>query len=201
LPEHDAPMTEPTRSMRTTEPKPRDERRFKVRRATPDDARAIAATGVIGWQSAYRGILPDDYLDAMSVETRAIAWRHRLEADTDGLAPAWVGESGGRVVGFVSGGPPRDEDVAPPTAEIYAIYLRPEAWRHGLGTALMGAATGHLRSLGATDLVLWVFEANRAARSFYEALGWRPDGGRQALLVGGFRAQEIRYRLAEQLEG
>jgi ribosomal protein S18 acetylase RimI-like enzyme len=170
-----------------------------VRRAGPDDARAIAETGVIGWRSAYRGLLSDEYLDGMSVDSRDVAWRQRLESDPDGLAPAWVGEAGGRVVAFVSGGPPRDDDIAPPAAEIYAIYLRPEAWRQGLGTALMDTATAHFRANGATYLVLWVFETNARARSFYEALGWVPDGGRQVLLVGGVRATEVRYRLAEPL--
>jgi GNAT superfamily N-acetyltransferase len=190
-------MSEPLRPSRAADRLPREIRRFTVRRAGPDDARAIAETGVAGWRSAYRRILPDDYLDGMSIDTREIAWRHRLEADPDGLTPAWVGETGGRVVGFVTGGPPRDDDVAAPAAEIYAIYLRPEAWRQGLGTALMAAATNHLRRFGATFLVLWVFEANRPARDFYEALGWVADGGRQALMFGGFRAQEVRYRLAE----
>jgi ribosomal protein S18 acetylase RimI-like enzyme len=190
-------MSEPLRPSHGAEAAPRGIRRFTIRRAGPGDARAIAETGVLGWRSAYRGILPDEYLDGMSIDTREIAWQHRLEADPDGLTPAWVGEAGGRVVGFVSGGPPRDEDVAASAAEIYAIYLRPEAWRQGLGRALMDAATTHLRALGATYLVLWVFEANRPARSFYEALGWVADGGRQALMVAGFRAPEIRYRLAE----
>jgi ribosomal protein S18 acetylase RimI-like enzyme len=191
-------MSEPSLPSHAAEGAPREIRRFTVRRARPDDAPAIAETGVFGWRSAYRGILPDEYLDGMSIDTREIAWRHRLEADPEGLTPAWVGESAGRVVGFVSGGPPRDEDVAAPAAEIYAVYLRPEAWRQGLGTALMEEATNHLRRLGATYLVLWVFEANRPARAFYEALGWLPDGGRQALMVAGVRAQEVRYRLAEQ---
>jgi len=166
-----------------------------VRRADPADAHAIAETGVVGWQSAYRGLLPDDYLDGMSVDKRAIAWQSMLEADPEGRTPAWVAETAAGVLGFVSGGPPRDADVSPPTAEIYAIYLRPEAWRRGIGTALMETATAHLRSAGATELVLWVFEANARARAFYQALGWLPDGARQALLVGGQRAMEVRYRL------
>jgi ribosomal protein S18 acetylase RimI-like enzyme len=190
-------MSAPRDPSHRAEKAPRNAGRHTVRRAGPDDARAIAETGVVGWRSAYRGLLADDYLDGMSVDTREIAWRQRLESDFDGLTPAWVGEAGGRVLGFVSGGPPRDDDIAPPAAEIYAIYLRPEAWRRGLGTALMETATVHFRGHGATYLVLWVFEANAPARAFYEALGWVPDGGRQVLRVGGVRATEVRYRLAE----
>jgi ribosomal protein S18 acetylase RimI-like enzyme len=190
-------MSVPRDPSHGAESAPPDIHRHAIRRAGPDDARAIAETGVVGWRSAYRGLLPDDYLDGMSVETREVAWRQRLESDPDGLTPAWVGEVAGRVAGFVSGGPPRDDDIAPPAAEIYAIYLRPEARRQGLGTALMDTATTHFRGHGAPYLVLWVFEANAAARSFYGALGWVPDGGRQVLLVAGVRAVEVRYRLVE----
>ena len=30
------------------------------------------------WQSAYRGIVPDDYLDALEVDSRRERWRARL---------------------------------------------------------------------------------------------------------------------------
>jgi hypothetical protein len=50
----------------------------------------------------------------------------------------------GQVVGFVSSGPPRDEDVPLPAAEIYAIYVRPQSWRHGLGTEPSGRGWGAL---------------------------------------------------------
>jgi len=190
-------MRQPPGQGDATETAPRSSSRYSIRRAAPDDARAIAETGVIGWRTAYRDLLPSAYLDGMAIDSREVAWRHLLEADADGRTPAWVGEEASGVVGFVSGGPPRDADVAPPAAEIYAIYLRPEARRNGLGTALMDAAVAHLRSAGATYLVLWVFEANAPARAFYEALGWVPDDGRQALLVGGVKAIEVRYRLAD----
>jgi ribosomal protein S18 acetylase RimI-like enzyme len=166
-----------------------------IRRATPLDARAIAEVTVTGWQAAYRSILPDDFLDSLRVESRTTAWQEVLARDSEGGTPAWVAERDGRVVGFVGGGPPRDDDVPLPAAEIYAIYVLPDASRQGLGRALLEAAVAHWRGHGTETLVLWVFEANQAARTFYEALGWRPDGARQALEMGGMSAIEVRYRL------
>jgi GNAT superfamily N-acetyltransferase len=117
-----------------------------------------------------------------------------IESDVDGRTPAWVAEAGNRTVGFVSSGPPRDEDVQLPAAEIYALYVEPSGWRRGTGTALLAAAADHLTAGGAKSLVLWVFEANARARSFYAAMGWHPDGARQTLELGGVAAWEIRYR-------
>jgi len=166
-----------------------------IRRATATDAHAIAAIVVRGWQAAYRGILPDDFLDGLSVGAREIAWRMRLESGTEGGAPAWVAELDATAIGFVASGPPRDEDVALPALEIYAIYVMPEAWRSGVGGALLTTAVDHWRESGVTALVLWVLEANSAGRAFYEAMGWQPDGIRQLIDLGGFTVAEVRYRL------
>jgi GNAT superfamily N-acetyltransferase len=151
---------------------------------------------VAGWKTAYRGLLPDAFLDSLRVESREAAWHEMLVRDVDGGLPAWVAESGGQVVGFVSTGPPRDEDVSPPAVELYAIYVLPPAWRHGTGRTLIRTATDHWLKDGPRTFVLWVLEGNERARAFYEAMGWRPDGGRQGLEIGGATAIEVRYRLS-----
>ena len=65
-------------------------------------------------------------------------------------------------IGFVTSGPPRDEDMqpsgrvgSPVAAEIHAIYVAPDAWRKGAGRALT-AAEGYWFKRGTTTLVLWV---------------------------------------------
>jgi GNAT superfamily N-acetyltransferase len=166
-----------------------------VRRAVPADARAIAELTVRGWQAAYRGLMPNEFLGGLSVAGREAAWREMLDRDTDGGVPAWLAERDGRAVGFVSSGPPRDEDVPLPSAEVYAIYVSPEAWRRGIGRSLLDRAIACWRERGATQLALWVLEGNAPARAFYEAMGWRPDGARQQLRIAGTSLAEIRYRL------
>jgi GNAT superfamily N-acetyltransferase len=167
----------------------------RIRRAATGDARSIAEIGVLGWQAAYRGLLPDDFLAGLSVDARAVAWTMVLEADDDEASPAWVAERDGQVVGYLSTGPPRDEDVPLPAAEVYAIYVLPAVWHSGLGRALLAAAVAEWRARDAGRLVLWVLEGNTRARAFYEALGWAGDGARQQIYLGGFPATEIRYRL------
>jgi GNAT superfamily N-acetyltransferase len=166
-----------------------------VRRALPADARAIAEVAVRGWQTAYRGLMPDDFLAGLSVAGREAAWRDMLDCDTDGGVLAWLAERDGRAVGFVSSGPPRDKDMPLPGAELYAIYVLTEEGRSGIGRALLQTAAAHWRERGATQLGLWVLESNAPARAFYGAMGWRPDGARQQLEIAGTSLAEIRYRL------
>ena len=166
-----------------------------VRRAAVADARTIAEIGIAGWQAAYRGILPADFLARLSVTAREAAWQSMLGSDEEEGAPAWIAERDRRGIGFVASGPPRDEDVLLPGAEIYAIYVYPDAWRSGAGRALLTTAADHWRGRGVTTLVLWVLEANVAGRAFYEAMGWSADGRRQEIDFGAFSAPEVRYRL------
>lgn len=168
--------------------------RILVRRAKIEDAGAIAEIAVVGWQAAYRGMLPAEFLAGLSVPARKTAWQSMLESDPTGVAPAWVAEIDRCVSGFASSGPPRDTDVALPAAEVYALYVLESRWRSGLGRGLMDAVVGHWRAVGVSTLVLWVAEGNERARSFYKALGWRLDGGRQDVEIAGTTQIEVRYR-------
>lgn len=161
---------------------------LELRTATIDDAEVIAGVHVASWQAAYRGIVPDDILDNLSIAQRTQAW-HVVFRDHD--APL-VALRGGRIIGFVGWGASRDADVAE-LGELYAIYVAPESVNTGAGLALMTAATSDLRRQFAAA-VLWVLRDNQRARRFYERFGWSPDGREQVLddLAGVI---EVRYRI------
>ncbi len=165
-----------------------------VRRAVRADARRIAEINVAAWQAAYDGQMPADFLRSLGVEAREIAWRSMLESDVDDRAPAWVAVAGNEVIGYLASGPARNEAVSTSDAEVYAIYVHPQNWRSGAGRRLMATAIDEWTARGAASLILWVLEANAAASSFYDSQGWRPDGGRQEIHLGGCAVVEVRYR-------
>ena len=97
-------------------------------------------------------------------------------------------------MGFVGLGACRDEDVVKMiTGEIWGIYLRPSAWRRGVGTRLCRFAEEALHRRGFRTLVIWVFAGNANARRFYEAMGYRADGSSR-ILERGEPLEVIRYR-------
>jgi GNAT superfamily N-acetyltransferase len=146
-----------------------------VRPAGPQDARPVAEVHVSSWRHAYRGLLPEDYLDKLSVDDREAMWLGAF-SDPEGRGGAFVAEIDGRVAGFASFGPTRDEDAPASTGEIPAIYVDPAVLGTGVGRELLAAATGGLRHAAFTRATLWVLEANERARSFYERAGWGWDG-------------------------
>src|SRR5215467_15759624 len=84
-----------------------------IRHAGPDDALAIAEVHVASWRETYRGLVPDAFLDALSVATRERMWHDALGADRPGATDQpsvvlVVSDADSRVVGFASGGARRD---------------------------------------------------------------------------------------------
>lgn len=145
-----------------------------IRAAGPEDAASIARVRIASWRWAYRGLVPDDLLDAMSADDTELHWRRSILA-ADGIR-VFVAEAGDTAVGFASAGPSRDEDAADATGEIGAIYVEREHAGTGVGGALMAAAEEALRAAGFGRATLWVLRDNEAARGFYEHRGWAWDG-------------------------
>ncbi|MEO7746749.1 MAG: GNAT family N-acetyltransferase [Actinomycetota bacterium] len=165
----------------------------RVRRAGVGDAAGIAAVHVASWQRAYRGLMPAELLDALSVPARTQRWAQNLGSTAAGAA-TFVAEQDGEVIGFASIGPCRDED-AETAAELWALYLHPRHWGAGHGHVLHAHAVRALAATGAADATLWVLTTNQRARRFYERHGWAADGATKVVALGDAELAESRYRL------
>jgi len=160
-----------------------------IRRATRDDARAIADVKIETWREAYAGVMPQAVLDGFDLDEHERIWARYVAADGFGV---FVAEEDGRIVGFASVGPCSD---AASVGELYAIYVRPGSWGIGAGLALMEAGVAWLAERWA-EAVLWVAEENPRARRFYELYGWTPETTRVEEVTPGATISVVRYRLA-----
>ena len=163
------------------------------RPATAADLNAVAEVRIRTWQHAFRGIVPQAYLDGLSPAAEA----DRRRARFPGPPGQHVAEVGGRVVGWAVVGPYRADHgdaPAPGCGEVNAIYVLPDRWGQGIGRALMAYALGDLRRQGLAPVLLWVLAANDRARRFYQRAGFRPDGATHDFEIGGGTLPEVRYR-------
>jgi len=168
-----------------------------VRRAVAVDGPAIAAVKWRSWQVAYRGLLPDAFLDGLEVEPPAGYWTARAMMPPSPRHGLFVAGQPGIVVGVADVAPWREGGLDPEvTSELNVLYLDPLVLRRQIGQALLDAAVEHAVATGSTDLALWVAEGNVGARRFYEAGGWVPDGARERFrLAPDVTLDEVRYRL------
>jgi ribosomal protein S18 acetylase RimI-like enzyme len=164
-----------------------------IRPASVDDADAVGEVHVRAWQSAYRGVMPDDYLDGLQAQDHATRWRQHLIAPSSDEELLVVVDDH-RVVGFASLGPAIDSDAPCDIGQLYAINLDPDVWGRGLGRALLKVATSRLRERGYVEAVLWVVPDNQRARRLYESEGWSDDDLRRDDEVLGVLVSQMRYR-------
>jgi GNAT superfamily N-acetyltransferase len=164
---------------------------YTIRLATPEDAQGITRVHVRSWQSSYRGLLAQDFLDNIDTPERLAIWRKTLpQPELFGVYVA-VAPGSGELVGFCAGGKTRDGASQYP-GELYAIYLLDEVKGQGVGRALFQACRQWLRERGLMPMVLWVLKDNTRARSFYERMGGKL-AGEQPIRIGTVSYAEVAY--------
>ncbi len=155
----------------------------------------IAALHVAGWQEAYGGMVDQAYLDSLSVEKRMEEWQIWLAT---GESDVFLAKLDGVAAGFIMCGrtktpPPGSSNIRPThSAEIYAIYLKPEFFRQGIGAALMKKSVACLKEKKHKTLCLWVLGGNKRACQFYEAMGGQRIG-KKIIEVGSSKVKEVCY--------
>jgi len=153
-----------------------------IRGGCKDDSLAMGRVYCEAWKSAYVGIVPQDFLDALTPEMAA--------PPAERIAPenCRVYEDGGEVAGLINFVPSGDE------GEIRSIYVLPTCWKGGVGRRLFSEACGALREAGCGKVFLWVLTENASARGFYERMGMSP-AGEQTITIAGKELSETRYEM------
>ena len=159
-----------------------------LRDATAADALDIATVHVESWQVGYRGLMPDEVLDGLSISTRERWWHETLSGS--GERSTLLATDERSVLGFAAVGPGRDGD--PVVGELYAMYLCPAAWGRGIGCRLHAAAMARLQAFGFERASLWMLAGNQRALRFYRREGWVADG--RSKLVTGPGGIELEHR-------
>ncbi|RWZ58583.1 GNAT family N-acetyltransferase [Halobacillus fulvus] len=141
---------------------------MNIRRATTADAEGVAKVQVDSWHSTYQNIVPVEYLNNMTYESREQKWKAIIKNQFVCLAE----NVEGRVIGFANGGPARTTDYPEFTGELYAIYILNEFQGQGIGKHLFEAVIDHLKKQNMNSVLVFVLEDNRN-KGFYEKLGSR----------------------------
>lgn len=161
-----------------------------IRYATIEDAKTISEVVVTSWQSAYREIVPDEYLDSISVDKREVYIKNSL---MEGYKHFIIAECKGQVVGMMCFYPQSKKKLIVDEWELEAIYLLPGFWNKDIGIKLMQYMFKYMREEQADFCGLWVLEENLRARRFYESIGFKDIWFEKPIKIGGKELFETRY--------
>lgn len=151
--------------------------------ATVEDTADIAALHIESWRTAYRGLLPDEFLDGPVVDDRVRLWNARMpapaperrlvlkalgaEATEHGVAKAALADHA--LTGFVC----VLLDAEPSWGALLDnLHVKPGLKGQGIGYQLFRAAREWVATTAPGQRMhLTVMEGNLAARRFYDRQG------------------------------
>lgn len=149
---------------------------ISIRAAREGDARALAKAWYHGearsLEEGYPDGYPREWFWMESIERLDDAWVRSLVSPQP-FVQIFVAEQSGNCAGFAQAS---SSEAAEDLGALKSLYVHPDAWGYGCGSALHDAVVDALgRSFDRAEL--WVIEGNRRARGFYERRGWTHDGG------------------------
>ena len=161
-----------------------------IRNVKKEDLKAVSEIAVKGWQTAYRGIIDDEYLDSLSVEEN---YQKRLkDYKENGFV---VAELDNEVVGFCRYTLENlfSKEMPEVDGEICAIYVKPELKRNGIGRELFKYVFNEFRKNGNKKIILWCLKENSSSRAFYEKMGGVLCG-ENLITKGGKEYKEVGFK-------
>jgi GNAT superfamily N-acetyltransferase len=130
-----------------------------IREARPHDLERLVAIQREASLAGFANVFPPAEYPYPTDEVREV-WR---EALADPEVDAYVAELDGEAAGTVT----------VDTEFLRQLYVLPEHWGSGIGSALLERGLERMRERGATRAKLWTLEGNERGRRFYEGRGWK----------------------------
>lgn len=133
-----------------------------IRLATADDAYNIKKIHVETYQKSYRGYVPDEYLDSLSLDDEVIErTRKYLE-----ITECWLAVYDGEPVAFAYVTYPEDG-----VFEINALYVHPNYQKCGIGLMLVDYLCREKKKINLIKCMVWTMKFGPSL-AFYEKAGF-----------------------------
>ncbi|MDC0980412.1 GNAT family N-acetyltransferase [Bdellovibrionales bacterium] len=159
---------------------------YVISKAVESDCKEITEVHIASWRSTYSGLISAEYLNALDCGVRTEMWRSILSSNDCGVV--FVVRNEGVLIGFFHSGKGRDIECSG-YSEIYAIYLLKEYHGKGIGKAMMSYCFEQLKSVGYSNIYLWILH-NNPTLLFYRKLGGTIGGSRD-IAIGDQTYREI----------
>ena len=170
---------------------------IQIRNVEEKDIEDVVDIQITGWQSAYVGIIDQDFLDTMD-RTARIEKRKKTFKESPFIVAV---DENNTIVGFAR----YTYDVASIEdtnyeSELRALYVRPDLKKQGIGRTLFEYIKCDMIKHGKTKMILWCLKDNYPSRKFYEKMGgkivdrekFEEFGGKKYPLIGfGYELNNI----------
>ena len=151
----------------------------RISKASMEDSKNIAALIKAGWNSAYIGLIPDEYLENMNEEELAKRWEENIEKNQD----IYVYKVNHKLMGVIKFGK-WENTSEEKIGEIMVLYVEPENKRNGIGKELFLFGTDKLKKKGFKKMIIWCLKGNIEGSNFYKKMNGKYIGDRDYEIRG-----------------
>jgi len=139
-----------------------------IREKKYEDCAECERVYTLTWQQTYRGIIPDDFLDRMSIVEDERTKNKQAMFHNDPYKK-FVLVDDDKIVGVTSFGKSRKEEY-PDCGELQTLYILEEYKGKGYGKQLFLKAVEVLSEMGYKDMIVGCFKGNPTC-NFYKKMG------------------------------
>ena len=141
---------------------------FNVRKSRLSDLEQITLIHVKSWETAFKGLMPERYINNYTLEDRNAEWLSVLGSGSESLI---VAEDNNKLVGFLS----YSENVN--FLNLSKLYLCPSMYGEGVGGLLMKQMENEALTASLDLIRLYVLDNNKSAINFYSKQGFEFGDG------------------------
>ena len=123
------------------------------------------------WKKTYAGYINPRLIDENGCKERAEELRHDFQSKR---FSEYVWEEQGQVLALLSIGDTADIDKKG-SFEIWRIYVEPQMQGHSIGSRCLAFAEQEAKKRGYQEIIIWAFQKNTKALSFYQKNGYVID--------------------------
>ncbi len=139
-----------------------------IRNIKREDIFEVVDIQINGWKTAYKGIVDDEYLQAMNREEKI------KKREQDYMQNGFiVAELNKKVVGFCRyiDNNSFSKEIQEADCELLALYVEPNLKYRGIGTKLFQYVTQEFKNKDRTKMILWCLKDNEPSKKFYTKMG------------------------------
>lgn len=160
---------------------------MEIREATPDDVPTVRSVARESWLKAYADVVPESVIEQAVAEWYADETMTRIVGDDEQVCLVAVDDGSGddEIVGFAHGATDNGD------GDVLRLYVHPDRWHEGIGSALLDAMEDRLAEMGAERMQAMVLADNEMGKAFYEDRGFEKVGEAETQLDGTTRTENV----------
>ena len=146
-----------------------------IYKAKIEDSEEIAKIIKDGWNTAYKGLIDNNYLKNMNITDMTKKWEESIKQNKE----IYVYKKDNKITGVICFGI-NEEKIG----EVYVLYVKPEEKRKEIGTKLLNFAKQELLKQKYRELIVWCLKGNSEGFNFYKKNGGKFIGDKNYVLNG-----------------